>query len=159
MKKTFKFFLAVAFTALTVGLVGCSKDAEDLIIGDWDVQNMVYSYTISGLTGDYAVMNGTNSDTITMDPGESATISFKKDGTVTLVNVSEGETETDNGTYTIKDNKLTMTVDNDPQTYDITKISKSELVLTASESIEEYDEDLGQTYKMEMTLILNLKKH
>ena len=38
--KSIKTFAAIVFAALTLGLAGCSKDVEDLIVGKWNVESV-----------------------------------------------------------------------------------------------------------------------
>lgn len=120
--------MAVVCAALTFGLTSCSKDAEDLIIGSWDFVSMNMSMT-------YGDEN--YNETITPDEGESTTYTFKKDGTMQMTDVSADGTETENGTYTVKDDQITITSSRgETETYTITKIDKKEMAWNASESYE-----------------------
>jgi len=155
MKKTFKFFMAVAFAAVTLGLTGCSK-TEDLILGSWELQSETYTHSISGLTGEYAEYNGTQTETMTPSEGESIVVTFNNDGTVITVTTYQNNGNTQSGTYTVSDDKLTMTIDNVAQVFDITDISKSEMVLTMTES---RTEPFGnQTGTISITAVTNFKK-
>ena len=114
--KTLKTLAAVVIAALTLSLTGCGKDAEDLIIGSWNMNSVIYTITTSGLTGDYAQYNGSHTETETPGPGESTVLTFQKDGTMTSTYTDEDGTYTQAGTYTVKDDKLTMTFTEGNQT-------------------------------------------
>ncbi len=155
MKKTFKFFMAVAFATVTLGFASCSK-TEDLIIGSWELQSETYTQTISGFSGEYAEYNGTHTETMTPSDGQSNVVTFNNDGTVTIVTTYQNESETDNGTYTVSDDQLTMTINNISQVYDITEINKSELVISTTVSRTESFDD--QTGTITATTVINFKK-
>ena len=156
MKKTLKTLAAVFGAALIMCTIGCSKDPEDLIIGSWDVQNIIMSRTISGLTGEFAEYNGTVCDTIAPEPGESTTLTFNKDNTCVIVNVEQQNTDTQNGTYTVVDKTLTMTIDGDAETYVIDNIDKKNMTLSVTESGT--DTEAGQTYTYSYSMKINLIK-
>lgn len=122
MKKTLMSIAVIFCAAMAMTLTSCKKDAEDLIIGDWELVNMEMTTSVSGLTGEYAMYNQDTSMVETPEAGESQTMTFKKDGTVTIVSVyaDENENETENGTYSIEGDNITLTVDNKPETYKLT---------------------------------------
>ncbi len=144
MKKSFKTLVAVVCAALTFGLTSCSKDAEDLIIGSWELVSMDMSATYMGET---------HNETITPDEGESTTFTFKKDGTMQMTDVSADGTETENGTYTVKDDQITITSSRgETETYTITSIDKKAMVWNETKS----DDSDGEPYTYSLTI--NFKK-
>lgn len=142
--KSIKTLAAIAFAALTLSLTGCSKDPEDLIIGSWEVTSMTMSLTSSEAPGQPWT------ETFTPEEGESTVMTFAKDNTLTIVNTEDGRTETDNGTYSVDDNTLTMTYDGDTQTFTISKIDKKNMTLTYSESGEEDGVTLTESLTIEL---------
>lgn len=139
MKKSFKTLVAVVCAALTFGLTSCSKDAEDLIIGSWEFVSMDMSMS-------YGDQN--HNETITPDEGESTTYTFKKDGTMQMTDVSADGTETENGTYTVDDDQITITSSKgEVESYTITKIDKKEMVWYVSESRDGYSASVTINFK------------
>ena len=159
--KTLKTLAAVVIAALTLSLTSCGKDAEDLIIGSWEMISATYTMTTSGLTGDYAQYNGTQTETETPAAGESTVMTFQKDGTYTNVNTDEDGTYTTSGTYTVKDDKLTMTMTEGNQTetmtFNIDNIDKKNMVISYSETGTE-EVVPGMTATMSVTIKINLTK-
>ena len=128
--KKMKMFAAVAIAALTLGLTGCSKSNEDLIIGKWNVTKMAMTLTVSGAGEEY---DGTNTEEETYEEGQ-VVFTFNKDNTVEIKAV-EGENST--GKYTVKDDVLTITSSDGEalQVFNILTLDKKELVISNSESM------------------------
>lgn len=149
--KSIKALVAVAFAALTLSLTGCSKDAEDLIIGSWEVTDMTISMTSS------AAPDQPWTETMTPEEGESTVLTFKKDGTLTIVNTDATGSDTETGTYKVDDDNLTMTYKDEDgetnnETFTITSIDKKKMTLNVS--VTETED--GVTYTESLTI--NLKK-
>ena len=157
MKNVLKAMAVALCTALTLGLVGCQPDNEDLIIGSWQVEKQVYTMS-----------DGTHSqtETETMAPGESGVITFNKDlsfvATSTWVEDGETTSESERGTYSISGDLLTMVStysweneDGELQSYvetmtfTIKSLDKKEMVLSMSET--ETEDGTTYTYTMEAT--------
>lgn len=154
MKNVLKAVAVALCTALTLGLVGCQPDNEDLIIGSWQVEKQVYTMS-----------DGTHSqtETETMAPGESGVITFNKDlsfvATSTWVEDGETTSESERGTYSISGDLLTMVStyswENEVQSYvetmtfTIKSLDKKEMVLSMSET--ETEDGTTYTYTMEAT--------
>ena len=121
---------AVVLAALTLSLTGCSKDPEDLIIGTWLETEITMTVTESGRTQTESLL----------EEGMVVEMTMKEDNTyVTYSKYVDGEESTDNGTWSITDDKLTMTSSDDvfefgPQVYTIEKITKKDMVLTQKEA-------------------------
>ena len=150
MKNVLKAVAVALCTALTLGLVGCQPDNEDLIIGSWQVEKQVYTMS-----------DGTHSqtETETMAPGESDVLTFNKDLSFVTTStwVEDGETfsESMRGTYSVSDDLLTMVStyswenedgelqsEVETMTFTIKSLDKKEMVLSMSET-ETY---AGTTY-------------
>lgn len=133
--KSIKTLVSVAFAALTLSLTGCSKDPEDLIIGDWEMTSIVWTLSSSESPEPW-------SETITPNEGESTVFTFNKDNTMVMVDVTAEGTDTQSGTYKVDDDKLSMTyVDEDgdtvTDTYTIDKIDKKSMTISESASATE----------------------
>jgi hypothetical protein len=150
MKKCFKTLVAVVCAALTFGLTSCAKDAEDLIVGSWNVDKIAIELTYG---------EESYSQDVPFDEGESTTMTFKKNGEIEIVNVERnsdtGEltTETTTGTYTVKDNLLTITAEGRPSEFNIESIDKNAMALVMSES-GDYE---GLPYTETLTMTLSKK--
>ena len=157
MKNVLKTVAVALCTALTLGLVGCQPDNEDLIIGSWQVEKQVYTMS-----------DGTHSqtETETMEPGETGVITFNKDlsfvATTTWVEDGETTSVSDRGTYSISGDLLTMVStyswenedgewqsDVETMTFTIKSLDKKEMVLSMSET--ETEDGVTYTYTMEAT--------
>lgn len=157
MKNVLKTVAVALCTALTLGLVGCQPDNEDLIIGSWQVEKQVYTMS-----------DGTHSqtETETMEPGETGVITFNKDlsfvATTTWVEDGESVSESERGTYSVSDDLLTMVFtyswedDNgewqsevETMTFTIKSLDKKEMVLSMSET--ETEDGTTYTYTTEAT--------
>lgn len=141
MKKVFSILMVAMFAT---AMFSCSKDAEDLIIGTWEETEATYNQTINGEAQDPISM---------LEPGETVTITFKDDHTFTSVyHSNEGDGEEDGGSWSVDDDKLTMTDGFGTMTYHIDNIDKKSMSLTYSESGEED----GQTYTT--TIVMKMKR-
>lgn len=157
MKNVLKTVAVALCTALTLGLVGCQPDNEDLIIGSWQVEKQVYTMS-----------DGTHSqtETETMEPGETGVITFNKDlsfvATTTWVEDGETTSESDRGTYSISGDLLTMVStyswenedgewqsEVETMTFTIKSLDKKAMVLSMSET--ETEDGVTYTYTMEAT--------
>ena len=149
--KTMKLFAAMFVAATMFAVTGCSKDDEktvskDDVIGSWGLETLVYTRTISGLTGEYAQYNGSQTDSAGPEEGESSIFTFNSDGTCTLHNIfiedEETISETSTGTWSVSDNMLTFDLVDEAGTADhqvmtIKEISSTKFVLTKEASMEQ----------------------
>ncbi len=152
MKNVLKTVAVALCTALTLGLVGCQPDNEDLIIGSWQVEKQVYTMS-----------DGTHSltETETMEPGETGVITFNKDlsfvATTTWVEDGETTSVSERGTYSISGDLLTVVSAHDGElqsdvetmTFTIKSLDKKEMVLVLSET--ETEDGTTYTYTTEAT--------
>lgn len=157
MKNVLKTVAVALCTALTLGLVGCQPDNEDLIIGSWQVEKQVYTMS-----------DGTHShtETETMEPGETGVLTFNKDlsfvATTTWVEDGETVSESERGTYSVSDDLLTMVFtyswedengewqsEVETMTFTIKSLDKKEMVLSMSET--ETEDGTTYTYTTEAT--------
>lgn len=157
MKNVLKTVAVALCTVLTLGLVGCQPDNEDLIIGSWQVEKQVYTMS-----------DGTHSqtETETMEPGETGVLTFNKDlsfvATTTWVEDGETVSESERGTYSVSDDLLTMVFtyswedengewqsEVETMTFTIKSLDKKEMVLSMSET--ETEDGTTYTYTTEAT--------
>jgi hypothetical protein len=125
MKKILSAFAILAF--FSVSFTACKKEktktAAEQIVGTWQISNILYNQHTNG--ADHIIStNDTANDTY----------EFTKDGTVNI----NLDGQSGSSTYTITDNKLTIT---DDETYDIKKLDDHNLVLyLKTVSGSDYDE-------------------
>lgn len=158
MKKNLMSIAVIFCAAMAMTLTSCKKDAEDLIIGDWELVNAEVTSSVSGLTGEYAEYNQDTTMVEAPEAGESQTMTFKKDGTVNVVSIylDESENENENGTYSIDGDKITLTFDNRPETFKL-DIDKKTMSLSYSET-EQMQLDVDQIATVSLSIKMNYKK-
>ena len=125
MKNVFKILTVVCFVAAMTTFTSCKKSNEDLIVGTWKC---------------------TSVQTVPADPFANllAGVIFTFNADKTMAVNSFGENG--KGTYSIKGNTLTMTVENDPRTAEIKTLDKKKLTF----SYDEVDDEDGSTINITM---------
>lgn len=151
MKKRISLLL-MTFVAATMLLTGCKKSTSELILGTWTVDG-AKSYVSASFMG--------QTFTHSMAEEGMASITFNSNGTVVVTTIEEGETDTDTASYTIAENKLTMTMsEEDDETgevytvvtvYDIDVLTESELVLSGATSMTEGGMTMTVNVHLEMS--------
>ena len=137
MQKTIVRFLFVSFIATAAIFTSCKKENgksnEERIVGKWTPEAAYFDYNVGGVS---------QKDTAVASEGDY--IQFNSDKTV--VSVSEGEQST--GTWSIQDNKLTISETGEvvAPIYDIQKLTDNEMSLHLKQT-----DDSGY---LEMTLHL-----
>jgi|SRR5690242_11774773 len=114
MKKFLSAFAILAFFSFS--FTACKKEktktAAEQIVGTWQLTSIVYNEHTNGADHTISSNDFTSSDTY----------EFRADGTV----YATVQGSSDNSTYTISDNKLTIT---DDDTYDIKTLDAHNMVL------------------------------
>ena len=154
-----KVFAAMFIAATMVTFVSCGKDYEKEIIGSWELTGGTSVQTVSGLTGQYASYNGTRTEDLTPKNGESYVITFNEGGSMTMTMIEGGRSETQSGTWSIKDDQLTITVAGDsdgPQTMTITEFEDDKVTLQ-HHSVNSRS-DMGLSYTVEETTTMIFKR-
>ncbi len=156
MKKIIKAFAVFLCTVIVLNIVACTKDAEDLIVGKWNVESVTFTDVYTNHPD--PSINGTHTETENVPEGYSMTFTFKKDKTVEIVQGRGDESLTMSGTYTVDGMKLTITAtesytdDNgqihnytNTEMFEIASIDKEKMTLriTERDSDDVYD---GTTY-------------
>ena len=144
MKNSIKTLVALFFAAFILSLTGCKKEPADLIIGSWQELEAVYTETINGET---------NYPESLLEPGEVVTMTFNKDNTYTSKSVLGDDVNVTSGTWSIVDNKLTFTQDEEElgissMTFDIELLDKKDMTIVCNES----GTQLGITYNINITI-------
>lgn len=138
MKKAFKVLSIVCFVAALFTMTSCTKSQEDLIVGTWKVSNVV-----SEPENPFVLMM------------VGTTFTFNADNTCSTSTTFMGMTNVQNGTYTIADGKLSMTLTDedgsDTEVFDIKKLDKSNLSLYFEDKDTDFD---GNPITMKITLEL-----
>ena len=164
--KAMKVLAAMFVAAAMFSFTGCSKDEKTVdkndVVGNWNLETMVLTRTISGLTGEYAVMNGTQSQNVGPDEGESSIFTFNSDGTCIIQNNFQEGNETSTGTWSVSGNNLIWDlVDEegvaDHQVLVVEEVSSTQMVLSASKSVNE-EMVPGQVAKIDMRVEIHLSK-
>lgn len=137
MQKLFIRILFVSAIAVATMMTSCKKDGggttEEKIVGKWTAEAAYFNYFFDGVSQkDTAEVNTSNF------------LQFNADGTTSASD--EGEIAT--GTWKIENNKLLITESGEQLSYDILKITKSELHL--------YEKEMSGEDYVEVTL--HLKK-
>lgn len=141
MKKRISLLL-MAFVAVTMLFTGCKKDNADLILGKWTVDG-AKSYVTESAMG--------MTHTEYMDD-DTTTLTFNSDGTVVAVSTDEdGETDTENGTYTLSADVLSMTLEGETVELNIAELTKSKMVLTNTQVVEVQGMTITTDIHMELT--------
>ena len=120
MKKVFKLFTVVCFVAALASMTSCTKSQEDLIIGSWKAT----SVTSEPANPFISLLNGT-------------VFTFNADNTFSMALTFLGETDSTMGTYTIADNKLTLTAEGETIVCDVQTLDKEKLVFSMTETDED----------------------
>ena len=120
MKRNIFTMIMAAMVSL-FALTSCEKEPAELIVGTWKVVSMSISY------------EGTTMDMDTAEMGVDYTMTFKADGTLTIMISAEGESQTSNGTYSVASNgdtkTLTMTAEGESATSTIARLDDTTLVI------------------------------
>ncbi len=149
MKKTFGTLAIILIAAFSLSS-GCSDETEDLLIGTWQETEVIYQETINDVVCEPIQM---------LEPGDVSLFTFNKDNTYTSSLTSEDieESSESTGTWSLKDNVLTIMPDEDflemgPQIYDISEIDENHLNMSMTEETTEQ----GNTYSV--TISIKMKK-
>ena len=124
MKKALSI-LVIALFAMT--MVSCNKgnETENLIVGKWQQTEVIATETLNGVTADPVSM---------LEPGETTTLTFKKNHTYTSVwHSNEGDVNS-KGTWSAEGDTMTMSDGFGSVDYFIETLDKSFMVLTYSET-------------------------
>ena len=131
MKKGIKVIAAFICAVAALFMTACTKDAEDLIVGKWNVE----SVTVTDVYTNHPnpSINGTHTETEYVPEGYSMTFTFNKDKTVELVQGRGNETLTMSGTYAVDGMNLSITLtesytDDNGQTHTYTETEMFEIV-------------------------------
>lgn len=174
--KTMRFLAAMFVAAAMFAVTGCSKDDEggsvskDKIEGSWAMETMTVTQTVSGLTSEYAAMNGSRTNTSGPEEGESSIFIFNNDGTVSNVNVfidhdnnDEIVNQTSTGTWSLNGKELTLIlVDEegvtDTMVLNVEEVTSNKLVLTTERSMDDSTSIPGQVATITVSIKLDFSR-
>ena len=148
LAKTLMMFVAVAALSLT----SCSKDPDELLLGEWSTSNVQVSMTYMG-------------QTMPMDLTKAfETFTFNEDGSCTIVGHEVEITEmggieileaplTATGTWSLDetDTHLTIIVEDEPIIFTVNTLEKKTCSLSSTESIYEDGVNLDITINVDLT--------
>jgi hypothetical protein len=124
MKKLLSILVIALFA---IAMVSCNKEknTEKLIIGKWQETEVIGTTTINGVAGEPVSM---------LEPDETTVITFNKDHTYSSLWTTDGGEVESKGTWSVKDNTLTMTSESISTECNIDDLDKNNMVLSYSES-------------------------
>lgn len=107
MKKALKLFVAIVCVSMTLAIAGCSTytNSDDLIIGTWDVTS--YTHIVSGYPNDE--LNGTFTEQLPNEWGESMRFTFQKNKTFVSESTDNDYSDIATGTYRVIGDTLMLT--------------------------------------------------
>ena len=123
--------MAIVCAIFILSLTGCKKDYAEMIIGTWQETESICTEKVNGeITDTYSLF----------EPGETFTMTFKKDNTYTAKTVNEHGTFEDMGTWFIEDDKITITDIDDVvgMTFNIDQLEKKNLTIVYTEEFDKY---------------------
>lgn len=120
MKKVLSILVIALFAT---AMVSCNKEknTEKLIIGKWQETEIIGTTTIDGVAGEPESL---------LEPGETTVITFNKDHTYSSLWTTDGGEVASNGTWSVKDNTLTMTSQSIITECNIDDLDKNNMVLS-----------------------------
>lgn len=141
-----KKLLSVLVIALfAIAMVSCNKEknTEKLIIGKWQQTEVTGTATVNGVTGEPISM---------LEPDETSVITFNKDHTYTSLWTTDGSEVESKGTWSVKDNTLTMMSESISTECNIDDLDKKNMVLSyTTTGVED-----GLTYST--LIVIKMKK-
>lgn len=140
-----KVLSILTIALLAVAMTSCNKmnETEEMILGEWEETEVIGATTINGVAGEPASM---------LEPGETTTMTFKKNHTYTSTWYTADGNVSTSGTWSAIDNTLTMSSDFGSLDYHIESLDESSMVLTYTET----GVDEGVPYST--YIIMKLKK-
>ena len=137
MKSNFFRMMMLFVSIATLTLTSCSKDPEDLILGEWSTDNIKVTMNMEGQQMGMDISKLV--ETITFNEGGAITI-IGHEAEMTDMGGFEfsPETITMNGSWLIDEsgNSMTIIIDDEPQAFNIVSLEKKELKLSVSEEID-----------------------
>lgn len=106
MKTGIKPIAVTLCTFIALCMSACTKDAEDLIVGKWNVE----SITVTDVYTNHPdpSINGTHTETEYVPEGYSMYMVFNKDKTIEMVQSGGDRTITETGTYSVDGKTLSI---------------------------------------------------
>lgn len=172
MKKLTQQFLIILFLVPAMVFTSCNDDEEGEVggkadlVGTWSFADVGVEFTIDGedfIEWAKEAFDLTESEAQELEElfsedftdGFDGNVTFNDDNTYSAT--SDGETE--NGTYSLNGDKLTIVPDDEESIiFDVVKLNSSTLVISSTETeTDDLDED-GTSETLEVTLSLTLEK-
>ena len=155
MKRTFFHTMMMLVAVATLTLTSCSKEPEDLILGEWNVTSANQSATILGKTLNFDISQAFQSfefqeDGTCLMKGHKMKLDYQ-DGKLGLIFGEELESTT--CTYTINGNNLELvgsSIVDFPLIFNIDLLERKEMNLSLSESISKLGISIDITMNIAM---------
>lgn len=135
-------------TLFTLTFASCEDDSdpeltntEKMIVGKWLETDVTYFENVNGVDQEPMPM---------LEPGQTVTVSFKKDRTYTSTYI-DNETEKESGTWSAKDHTLIFNTSFGSMKYNIDTLDTQHMTLSYTESYSEDGDDYNVLIVVEMT--------
>lgn len=132
----------------------CSSDDNSTIVEPQPVNHLLGAWKLNTMSVKISQDGQVISEQIDAPIGNQLTWEYKfnEDLTVDYVIGADGQSEEGTGTYTVTDSSLTITIQDEPQTFEITTLNAENLYLKFSEE-EEIQEGFLVNIEMEQKFI------
>lgn len=132
----------------------CSSDDNSTIVEPQPVNHLLGAWKLNTMSVKISQDGQVISEQIDVPIGNQLTWEYKfnEDLTVDYVIGADGQSEEGTGTYTVTDSSLTITIQDEPQTFEITTLNAENLYLKFSEE-EEIQEGFLVNIEMEQKFI------
>ena len=130
--------------ALTMVMVACGGSAKDQLVGKWQVTDVDMSAMMETIPEEQKAFMESMLPMME-EAMKSMTMEFTADGKVKQVSAMMGETQEEEGTWSLSDDAKTLTINTkgNDESMNITELSSSKMIV----SIEEEDASLSMTFE------------
>jgi predicted nucleic acid-binding Zn-ribbon protein len=130
--------------ALTMVMVACGGSAKDQLVGKWQVTDVDMSAMMETIPEEQKAFMESMLPMME-EAMKSMTMEFTADGKVKQVSAMMGETQEEEGTWSLSDDAKTLTINTkgNDESMNLTELSSSKMVV----SIEEEDASFSMTFE------------
>jgi hypothetical protein len=130
--------------ALTMVMVACGGSAKDQLVGKWQVTDVDMSAMMETIPEEQKAFMESMLPMME-EAMKSMTMEFTADGKVKQVSAMMGETQEEEGTWSLSDDAKTLTINTkgNDESMNITELSSSKMIV----SIEEEDASFSMTFE------------
>lgn len=145
--------LLIISIGILLGLSSCKKDDVDTIVGTWKYSSINFDIEVTDPTIQSYLELATGFIKASIS---DITVTFNDNGTYSMTTTIGGDTDSDTGTYSIKDGKLYM--DDEATNYTLSKNTLT-IQMSAADMLgdDELEIDPSIIKKFNVTMIFNRK--